>query len=128
MFLKKLKGVYSFCTLLLESRALVDHLKLLLSPLGGVPHFYHGARTGTYISLVIFALKFLLSSSPGNIFMFDHMFELSFHRNNEEHNKIHDQNWPEYWYIEKFKESTCKCNNCGTCCPPPKLFFMIILA
>lgn len=101
-FLKKLKGVYPFCTfcVLLESRALIDH-----------------------ISLVIFSLKFLLSSSPGNIFMFDHMFELSFHCNNKEHDKIHDQNWPEDWHIEKFKESTCKCHNCGTCCPPPKLEF-----
>ena len=85
-----------------EGSALIDHLK------GKTVIDLIEARK-TYIALIFFALEGFLASGPWNIFVLDHVLqnrsklifkgydtifdpklELAFHRNNKEHDEIHD--------------------------------------
>jgi hypothetical protein len=53
----------------------------------------------------------LLSPTPRNISMLDHVPNLSFHGNEKQGKEIEKEYWPENRYVEYFKKSHSKCNN-----------------
>lgn len=63
-----------------------------------------GAPLIDHIALVILSRKGLLARRPGDVLVFDHMLQLTLHRNDKEHDEVHDQNGPEYGHVEHFKQ------------------------
>jgi hypothetical protein len=55
--------------------------------------------------------------------MLNHVFNLSFHCNTEECDKVHDENGPKDRYVENFKERAKKRDCCGFGYSVPKLKF-----
>jgi len=73
------------------------------------------------IALVLLAMEGLLAGGPRHVLVFDHVFQLAFHRDDEEHDEVHDQNGPEYGHVKHLEQGARESDKGCTCSPPPKL-------
>ena len=74
-----------------------------------------------YLAFVLLSLELLFACCPRYVSVFDHVLDLSFHRDDEEHDEIHHQNGPKDRNVEHLEESEREGDHCCSTCPPPKL-------
>ena len=67
----------------------------------------------------------LLAGGPRHVLVFDHVFQLAFHRDDEEHDEVHDQNGPEYGHVKHLEQGARESDKGCACSPPPKLNYLI---